>query len=712
MRKRFKSWQMAVTACAFSAFYLLLIKALYVFYYGINDDYNMRNIVSGAFTGIPDAHMIHIKYPVGCVLKLLYQISQSINWYGLFLIGIHFLGLFLLTWRILNMGKTLKDKICLTALFYALYSTFVFQELIALQYTTTGAFLAGTALFWVATGETGKFLGGKAVEIGVPAILTALLYCIRWDVFLVEAAFLLVLYAGMNWELLRDICVKKKMEKSVFYLPFALLICLGICLLIEQIGYHSAGWQDFLHFNEVREELYDYNQIPEYEENQQVYESLGIDEHEYQALLASNMSISGIEDLETYDILLEEFHALPDATPVFSERVSVCFHTLLKCLSEERLRAFHFAMLLFGILSVLAAGKNKRYIIVLLVAVALTHSAMMVYLCWRGRVVYRAVFTVYCMSLLSCMGIFIKCLTGQEQKNRLEEVLFAVLALGLCVTAGMNYREYKKVEEKKIPMLEAAAVFKDYFENHPDNFYFIDTHSFSGFMGTINLKDKVVYQNYMRLGDWVAYSPVMYAKMEKEGYSSMEEALLEPNVYVVTIDENDLGYLKGHYKEQYENFHCSIVDVMTYDEFHLYVYKYCADCEEYKVLDCSAVEKVVGHINSPDSADAIDGNRDTCWTSGEPQKKGMTFDINLNDVEKISGICLDVMRYEDRPRCLRIFASSDNTDWKELNVTTNNSIEFFFEPEDIKYIRLILGEEEETEWNWSIAELTLFSPIP
>ena len=57
-----------------TAVYFLAVWKWIGFSYAINDDINMRDIASGAYTGTPDGHLIFMLYPMGFVLKSLYQI--------------------------------------------------------------------------------------------------------------------------------------------------------------------------------------------------------------------------------------------------------------------------------------------------------------------------------------------------------------------------------------------------------------------------------------------------------------------------------------------------------------------------------------------------------------------------------------------------------------------------------------------------------------
>ena len=77
---------------------LLLFYCLEVFYIrpvdGINDDWGMYSILSGAYLGYPDAHVMFFLYPLSWLLCKLYELCSFIPWYGLFQHGVQIACLF------------------------------------------------------------------------------------------------------------------------------------------------------------------------------------------------------------------------------------------------------------------------------------------------------------------------------------------------------------------------------------------------------------------------------------------------------------------------------------------------------------------------------------------------------------------------------------------------------------------------------------------
>ena len=47
----------------------------------------MRDILSGAYAGVPDGHAVYMKYPLTGMLSLLYRLTGKIPWFSAFLAG-------------------------------------------------------------------------------------------------------------------------------------------------------------------------------------------------------------------------------------------------------------------------------------------------------------------------------------------------------------------------------------------------------------------------------------------------------------------------------------------------------------------------------------------------------------------------------------------------------------------------------------------------
>ena len=78
------------------------------YYFDLNDDVLMKDILSGAYTGIPEGNNIQMLYPISAFISVLYRIVRGLDWYGIFLCFLQALCVFVITYKILEISKETK----------------------------------------------------------------------------------------------------------------------------------------------------------------------------------------------------------------------------------------------------------------------------------------------------------------------------------------------------------------------------------------------------------------------------------------------------------------------------------------------------------------------------------------------------------------------------------------------------------------------------
>lgn len=202
-----------LACCVFAVgLYILAARAFMPFVYGVNDDRFVRDIVSGAYLGYPDAHMIFIKYPFSYLLKILYQIYNGTDWYGLTMVACHSLCLALVMYRILSWMDTVKKRVWTGLLILAVFTAVWLSKTVIFTYTTAAAALGITGLFWYMVSEE------KLSTYLLSGILMLVTYEIREHVFL-----MMIPIAGMIF-LWKHYPFRKKLKWKSFLFPAAFLL--------------------------------------------------------------------------------------------------------------------------------------------------------------------------------------------------------------------------------------------------------------------------------------------------------------------------------------------------------------------------------------------------------------------------------------------------------------------------------------------------------
>lgn len=57
----------------------------YDYYFDLNDDVLMKDILAGVYTGDPEGHNIQMLWLISGFISLFYRVIRSLPWYGIFL---------------------------------------------------------------------------------------------------------------------------------------------------------------------------------------------------------------------------------------------------------------------------------------------------------------------------------------------------------------------------------------------------------------------------------------------------------------------------------------------------------------------------------------------------------------------------------------------------------------------------------------------------
>ena len=73
------------------AFLVMLFNAIGGdYFFDLNDDVLMKDILSGAYTGVPEGHNIQMLYPISALISVFYRVFRAPDWYGIFLCFLQF----------------------------------------------------------------------------------------------------------------------------------------------------------------------------------------------------------------------------------------------------------------------------------------------------------------------------------------------------------------------------------------------------------------------------------------------------------------------------------------------------------------------------------------------------------------------------------------------------------------------------------------------
>lgn len=544
--------------------------------YGFNDDVMMRSILSGTYSGTPDGHAVYMRYPLTGILSTLYRVSSRIPWLTLFFAGCMAVCLFLIlktvceslkgrVYRILGVTLTAEVLIMLLARHY-----------FVMHYTIVAALLGGTAiLLYAKKRRTGSLL------------LLSLCYMVRSQVFFMALPFLLV---AALWEFapllfrekIRSENVRSRLVQCGRY---AAVLAVGILCLsgLHRIMYGTEQWKEYQEYNDARTELYDYADILPYENYREIYEQLGISEEQYQVL-------------EQYDAVLdmqistEQLGSLAQAAKEAAAEQIGTRELLAKRFQEYYYRTLHetdypynaVVLVLYGVLLICCVWKKQWMQGILVLLTGAGRSMIWLYLMMRGRYPERVTVSLYLIEALLLAGLCLSMFdradaepetneadrerTGRGSKPQLYAAAAGLLVFALCMPAawGTVKRGLKEAEEQRAEQ-ETWEELREYMQEHPKNFYYIDVYSVVSVSGM--QYERTEYENYMLLGGWMTRSALQLEKQQQTGYFSALQALGEgENIYLVMKKDRSVGWL-----EDYAASVDSAVSLQAYDRVGEYV---------------------------------------------------------------------------------------------------------------------------------------------
>ena len=523
---------------------LIAFYAILLFYIkpvdAINDDWGMYSILSGAYTGTPDAHVMFFLYPLSFLLSKLYTMWSFIPWYGLFQHAVQILCLFTVYRRILRIRRRHNPEAAVwppaLAAFLLLFFIIDLNVLAEAQYTTTAGLAAAAALFCFITARINQTTPGFFLD-NIPTLLFAWVsYSMRQNIF-----YLMLPMAGMLWLSKWKIASKNEYEGgAVRLLGFALLLALGMGLLwgANAVAYSSPEWSDFRKINHYRERVGDFYGWPEYEECRDDLQALGLDEEAYMYRKSGAPHIG-------YDMSVSDWKQMHDlARRCYLARTSL--RERVKNMAISAVNVFFYqdgmqpANLLAGLLLLLTPvliffERNARALFVYLMYL-FGRSVSWGYVLYEGRFPKRIVQPLITVDFLILLGIILAFNLLPTESRRQYYVLLPLL-LGLSLLSV--YVTQRDVTENYRIHEETWHDLREYCRTHPDNFYIwtYGSGTLEHFYETPFGRGQDVYQNFIYTNWGVICNPNTQKKLDAQGIGNFGRDLVDSeHVYFILQD--------------------------------------------------------------------------------------------------------------------------------------------------------------------------------
>lgn len=557
------------------------------FYYDLNDDVLIKDILSGVYSGSPSGYTMQILYPLGFVLSVLYR-GLSVPVFGVFLILCQFGAVWAVGYQSAACCKTRAGKAIVLAAEGLLWTAAFGMHFVYVQYTVTAGMLAGAALFWILTAKRRRWIA---------LLLYWLAFCLRTEMALLILP--LACIAGLcalvrearnekrdaaeqkdplvkkNAAEQKNAPAKRKSGAAVRYVSLfgALLAGMGILYAADAAAYSGTEWKQFRQFFDDRTALYDYRLdfAEQYEENKDAYEKLGISKARQQLLANYNFGADDGIDAGLMHQLAQaasgqKISAGQEASG--GQGLSVAVWRLLHenwfGKGDAPLNLIWIGMGLA--VCVLSCKKGRLWKLWQPLLAGACGAFLWLYLLLQGRMVERVTHPLYLAQILLFAGLW---LTERREEAMRESAADKVCAAakgfltpehasalfaGACVAVGLVFlpgtiSEIGAEAGRRETVNAANEAVMDYCMAHPKTLFLEDVYS------TVAYSEKIMTDldkpfNYDLLGGWLVKSPLTARKLSAFGFSSMGEAVCAgEGVNLLAEAGADVGWLEEFFAD-------------------------------------------------------------------------------------------------------------------------------------------------------------------
>ncbi|WP_050642639.1 MULTISPECIES: hypothetical protein [Clostridia] len=555
-----------LTAVIINAVFLALVLVFCEIKYETSDDYIMAAIMSGAYSGTPNPHMIFINILWGYLLLPFYYLVPQISWYLIAQLALCYCAFTAVTYLMLKRLDTIMG-IMLSVLFITFFSD---DAYIMVQFTKTAilAVMAGSILFLWALFHDERC---RKREIAAGAVLVVAGSLIRYSVIYIAGGFLLLILLVEFVQLFR--CGSEGKWRKFVQIAVCGVILIGAVVSAKQIDryiYNSnPEYKYFREYSSARGGIVDKKDYG-YEACEEEYKELGLSENDYVLLRTWNFADPDFYTLE----LLQKVEKIVNDY----QSDMVIDRDYIKYELGKRNYWKYSVLWACAILVLLTIIFNKNYWWASLILSAGAYF----YLCYfvaTGRIVYRIEYAVF-------LGLFLAIVYFWTKKNcrflqnKLELCnVCGILLLVFCVYQMPTYRlnnwaewingaEYKTYVEERFynswdydnRRYRGSVYNESAFPNlekeigtHQGNFYFLN---FSTTVQTLYLAhnpfesgEKAEGINSSFLCGVTVNFPDTLRKLDENDIKNPLKALIEDNVYLVDnlYQDRIYEYLKEHY---------------------------------------------------------------------------------------------------------------------------------------------------------------------
>ncbi len=528
-----------------------------------NDDIIMASFAYG-YMGEYTDKLVFINILIGKCLKFCIRHFSTIPWYALFQCGIVYASFTTVVYLILQkFGRKLA---AVPVTFVMVFFGYEFFSSLQFTKTAASAVVAGMLLLFYAVSE----LGSKWYAYVIGGLLVYLGSLYRFRIF--EMLMLLMFGVGLIlvWKPLKE---KQWKQLIKICLPFVIVfaICFSSYAFDRWTYAHTEGWENFWSYNYLRDNLQNSREddnhstgFPDYYENIELYESLGITENDYYLYCTGNFADTELFTRDVVKTLVEAKH---------DKSINLHFLKSFVLTIGKGLLAYTVfpavcIVLLLGLLSMSRNCFDKLFLLIYEVGI---FSAVQFYFYYRGRYLQSRTDVSVIFGLVMILLFYvvqIKSLIPTKRKMvglLCGACLFSMIPtyVGLSNSDKNQIESYAKTEIHSLMSSDESHFYFCYanWSNFPDKMYDI------WHIGT-----KGCGKNRSALGTWRVSTQTVIDKMSAYQISNPYHDLIDnDNLYLLCVNDSNLNLVLTHIREHYNSDAYAVKVKNVEDKYPIYL---------------------------------------------------------------------------------------------------------------------------------------------
>lgn len=522
-------------------------------YYAVNDDLNFRDLFSGVYMGTPESSLV-IQWPLSSIFKWLFKTINGIDFWAYYLVFGHFV-----CWIVWIRSVSEQTGNNTMALLIVAFSIIVIDvpNAIFFQFTTAASVYAVTGMILLF--DKSKNRMPEAV------VFLGLTYITRRQNLIMILPFIGVILVMKLWEEQPEIW--RIIKKEFIFLATMLFLVGGIFLVNSFLNQDLLNDTEYTKYREIREKIYDYEGVPDWNNYHDFYDSIGVSYGEYEAIRTHN---TGFEFSRDISEILEDiscFNATIRQEQGIIEQGKLALGRIWSI--GRRIMVFPqvVAVLLCMMVVTLLSIYDRQYFYLLIAAVGFGGAWMEIFLlAYKGRMPERVFQSIMMVALIWLLLVYGRIAQNVTDKGKRYIRVKSILLIGLVgINVLLLLPAVQTKQDEYAVRYRIAETVRQYGAENLDNIYITPYNFNSGNTDLLGHEYNMVFDNVIRLGLGIK-SPTNKKKLINAGISTTEEdaILKNDNVYIMGMDKDDqLQVFHTYFKEKYqEKYFYKTIDVL------------------------------------------------------------------------------------------------------------------------------------------------------